>query len=198
MEGSDPLVALKTDIETAVSPLPEAEWNRFVEQATELSVKKNTVILRQTEICREVLYITDGIAASEYVVEGRNIISRFFQKGNFCTNLISATTGRLDCDNLISITPLQALSITFNTFNEYYHEASVIGRFVREKIMQTIFEDKIITSSKTLLTNEELDQFIRETYPEIIRRVPSKYIAQFIGITPESYSRLLKRQLQKS
>ena len=53
-------------------------------------------------------------------------------------------------------------------------------------------------SSKTLFTNEALDQFIRETYPEIIRRVPSKYIAQFIGITPESYSRLLKRQLQKS
>ena len=75
---------------------------------------------------------------------------------------------------------------------------STIGRFIREKTMQTIFEDKIITSSKTLLTNEELDQFIRETYPEIIQRVPSKYIAQFIGITPESYSRLLKRQLQKS
>ena len=198
MERSDPLAVLKTDIETSVSLVPDAEWNRFVEQTTELSVKKNAVILRQTEICREVLYITDGIAASEYVVDGRNIISRFFQNGNICTNLISATKARPDCDNLISITPLQALSIPFNTFNEYYHGTSVIGRFVREKILQTIFEDKIITSSKTLLTNEALDQFIRETYPEIIRRVPSKYIAHFMGITPESYSRLLKRQLQKS
>ena len=113
MERPDPLVALKAEIETSVSPMPDAEWNRFVEHATELSVKKKVVILSQTEICREVLYITDGIAASEYVIEGRIIISRFFQKGNICRNLISAATARPDCDNLISITPLQAVSIPF-------------------------------------------------------------------------------------
>jgi hypothetical protein len=126
--------------------VPDAKWNRFVEQTTELSVKKNVVILRQTEICREVLYITDGIAASEYVVEGRNIISRFFQKGNICTNLISATTARPDCDDLISITPLQAISVPFDIFIAYYHGTSFISRFVREKILQTIFEDKILTN----------------------------------------------------
>jgi CRP-like cAMP-binding protein len=198
MEKSDLLVTLKADIETSVSRVPDADWNRFVKQTTELSLKKNSVIFRQTEICREVLYITDGITASEYVVDGRNVIVRFFLKGNFCTNLISAMTTRAGYENIISITPVQALSIPLNIFFEYYHEPSTIGRFLREKVLQTLLEDKIITSSKTLLTNEALDQFIRETYPEIIRRVPSKYIAQFIGITPESYSRLLKRQLQKS
>ena len=198
MERAEPFIFLKKDIETIVSSVPEAEWNRFVAQTKELSVKKNTVIFKQTEICQEILYITDGIAASEYVIEGRNIITRFFLEGNICTNLISAVKARLDYDNLVSMTALKAISIPFKTFYEYYHGDSVISRFVREKALQNFVEDKIITSSKTLLTNEELDQFIRDTYPEIIRRVPSKYIAQFIGITPESYSRLQKRQLQKS
>ena len=198
MERSDPFAVLKKDVETTVSHIPEAEWNQFVEQATIMSVKKKTIIFRQTEICREILYITDGIAATEYVVDGRNIITRFFLKGYFCTNLISVTSSQLCYDNIISITALQAISISFNTFLEYYHGTSTISRFVREKVLQTLVEEKTILSSKTLLTKEELDQFIRETYPEIIRRIPSKYIAQFMGITPESYSRLLKRQQEKS
>lgn len=198
MENLELLAALKADIEKTVSTAPEAEWRRFANQATGLSVKRNRVILRQTDICKDVLYIVKGIAASEYVVDGKAVISRFFQPGDICTNVISAVAARPDCDNMISLTTLQAISIPLDIWLEYYHEPSVIGRFIREKVLKIIVEDKTIVSSKTLLSSEELDRFIREAYPEIIRLVPSKYIAQFMGITPEAYSRLLKRTQKKS
>ncbi len=198
MEILRPLTQLKDAIETILSPVPDKEWRRFLKTAKNISKKKYDVIFRQTEICREVIYLTDGIAASEYVLDGRSSINRFFLKGSFCTNLISLATGQPDCDNIISLTALQGVIVPVEIFIEYYNEDSTIGRFIRDKVLQTLVEDKSITSAKTLLTKDALDQFIRDTYPEVISRIPSKYIAQFMGITPEAYSRLLKRRLQKT
>lgn len=184
---------LKSDIEKNVAPVPDAEWKSFMHQAKVLSFKRNQVVLHQTEICREILYIVDGVAASEYVVDGQVIISRFFQAHDFCTNMVSIATNAPGCDNIISLTPLHLLSIPINTFLEHYNGTSIIGRYMRDKVLFTLLHDKMITSSKTMLRAEDLDKFIRDTYPDIIQKVPSKYIARFMGITPEAYSRLRRR-----
>lgn len=177
--------------------MPDGEWRDFIGRARGLSFKKNRVVLHQTEICREILYIVSGIAASEYVVDGQVIISRFFQAHDFCTNMISIASNSPSCDNIISLTPLHLLSIPIDAVLEHYNGPTVIGRYIRDKILLTLLHDKTILSSKTMLSAEDLDQFIRENYPEIVREVPSKYIAQFMGITPEAYSRLLRRMQKR-
>lgn len=105
MDTINPLSALKMDIEKTVSNISESEWNEFGVNVTEISVRKNRTILKQSEICREVLCIVDGIAASEHIVDGKSIIARFFQKGEFCTNVIIAMTATTGAHDIISLTP---------------------------------------------------------------------------------------------
>ena len=198
METMNPLSTLKMDIEKTVSIISESEWNEVGVNIIEMTVRKGKIILKQSEICREVLRIVDGIAASEHVVDEKSVIVRFFQKGEFCTNVISALTATTGAHSIISLTPLQAVSIPFELFMELYHRPSVIGQYIREKVMQTIFEDATIISAKTICTSETLDQLLRDNYPEIISRVSDRYIAQFIGITPETYSRMQKRRHERS
>ncbi len=195
---TEELKALKSDVESLVNSVPEDEWEDFADKATRLTVKKNRVIFPQQEICRKIIFLVEGVTASECVVDDRSTITRFFLPGNFCTNIVSAFTSQPGPDKVFSITAVDALCFSVDRFMKYFHGNSAISRYIREKFLQTIIEDKRIFSSKTLLTSDGLDKFLREIFPEIIRQVPGKYIAKFMGITPEAYSRLLKRRLQKS
>lgn len=44
------------------------------------------------------------------------------------------------------------------------------------------------------LSSEEMLQYMREQYPQMLQQVPSKYIADFLGISPQWLSKL-KRQM---
>ncbi|MEO0472984.1 MAG: Crp/Fnr family transcriptional regulator, partial [Bacteroidota bacterium] len=69
-----------------------------------------------------------------------------------------------------------------------------IGVFLRKKILEHLIEAKNFISMKTSTSTEAQYGFLESAYPEIIKHTPSKYIAAFIGITPEALSRFLKQR----
>ena len=81
---------LKADCAAHAIQIPAGEWAELAEHFSPRTFKKKSVLISQTEICDEVYYLADGILASEFVVDDRSVISRFFRKGNFCTNVVSA------------------------------------------------------------------------------------------------------------
>lgn len=180
------------------SHVPENEIDTFLLDSNYVTYLKNSVIFHQTEICDKVLIITDGIAAAETAMEEKAIITRFFQKGDTCINIISAFTGELGVDNIISLTPVRGVLIDIDIFLKTYHSDTKLGRFLREYLLKDMVEYKKLTSAKILYSSDRLDLFLRELYPEVISRVASKYIAMFMGITPEAYSRLLGKRIHKS
>ncbi|MEO1217918.1 MAG: cyclic nucleotide-binding domain-containing protein [Bacteroidota bacterium] len=185
---------LMREIEKSIQSGIHADWEEFSSKLSVEQASKREVILRQTEICDKVIYIVEGIAASEYNIDDKNIISRFFQPGNLCTNLISATTKTIQSDNVIAITKLKYLSIPLDYFmNSYLHDDK-LGVFFRKKILEHLIEAKNFISIKTSTNTEVQYTFLESNYPEIIKNTPSKYIAAFIGITPEALSRFLKQR----
>ena len=74
----------------------------------------------------------------------------------------------------------------------YLHDEK-IGGFFRMKILEHLIEAKNFISIKTSTNTEVQYSFLESNYPEIIKHTPSKYIAAFIGITPEALSRFLKQ-----
>jgi len=185
---------LKLEIEKYVQGKIDAEWEEFSSHLLVKTASKREIILRQTEICDKVIYILEGIAASEYNKEAKFIISRFFQSGNLCTNLVSATSNTLESDNVIAITNMKYLVMSYDYFMNLYLYSDKIGIFLRGKILEHLIEAKNFISMKTANTTEVQYSFIEDNYPEIIAKTPSKYIAAFIGITPEALSRFLKQR----
>lgn len=156
--------------------------------------KKNTILFHQTQISKDVFMITEGIIAVQSVIDDKEIISRFFTAGDACMNVTNTISGELGIDNLISMTEISGFRIPFSKFIELYHSPTDLGRFIREKILEEIASSKDITSAKIMYKSNDLDLYLRSNHPEIIRDVPSKYIAMFMGISPEAYSRLLSKR----
>lgn len=187
--------ALKTEIEQYLDQILAQEWADFAANIQVKTAQKRETILRQSEVCTEVLYLLDGIAASEFNTREKYIISRFFQPGNFCSNLVSAVTQTIQPDNVVAITRLSYVSIPFANFMELYLHSDSIGLYIRKKMMELLVEDKHFISLKTTTSTTDQYIFMEQHYPEILQQTPARYIAAFMGITPEALSRFLKSRL---
>ncbi len=186
---------LKLEIEQYIQGGVDIEWQEFSAKLSFHTASKREIIFRQTDICDKVIYILEGIAASEYNKEDKGIISRFFQAGNLCSNMISAVSQTIESDNVIAITKVKYAAMPFNYFLKSYLYSDQIGVFLRKKILDHLIEAKNFVSIKTTGSTEAQYSYLEENYPEIIEKTPSKYIAAFIGITPEALSRFLKQRI---
>lgn len=189
------LDVLKQEIQAYHIRLLDSHWDELSDNFSERIFKKRSDIFKQTEVCQSILYVTEGIAASQYIDDGETVITRFFRKGNFCTNLVSASSNSLGSDNVIAITDVKGICMPFRIFHKLYLHSNTLGLFIRKKMMENNIEAKNFISIKTISNIEKKYQFLEEHYPEIIRDTPSKYIANFFGITPEWLSRFLKNRM---
>ncbi len=186
---------LKLEIEQYIQAKIDTEWKEFSSHLTVNTASKREIIFRQTEICDSVIYVLEGIAASEWNEEDKVVISRFFQAGNLCSNMISAVSKTIKSDNIIAITNVKYIAMPFDYFMNLYLYSDKIGIFLRKKILEHLIEAKNFISIKTATVTEVQYSFMEEEYPEIIAKTPSKYIAAFMGITPEALSRFLKKRI---
>lgn len=190
----DRIREFEQELKASVPSILELEWNNFLKSVKVCAARRREVLLPQTEVCNQVLYLMSGILASEYRFEEKAVITRFFQKGNFSSNIVSAESQSLAEDTLLAITDVNYISIPFDLFIHLYLHSSSIGLFIRKKIIQNSIENKKFTTIKTISSTEKKYTFLEENYPDIIRHTPSKYIANFIGISPEALSRFLGKR----
>lgn len=186
---------LKQQVEAYAQTSIATEWDDFSANLTHKKAAKREMILRQTDVCDEVIYILEGVAASEYNEGDKRIISRFFQAGNLCSNMVSAATQSIQSDTVMAITQVSYLTIPLEYFTHSYLHSHEIGIFFRKKILAHLIEAKNFITIKTSTSTEVQYAFLEQHYPEIIKHTPSKYIAAFMGITPEALSRFLKHRM---
>ena len=191
------LELLKKDILQNQINLSDSEWISFQKNVMPVAIKKGTIIFSSTEVCKHILFITEGFTASEYLNDGNYILSRFFQKGNLCTNLISMLNEKVSNDQLIAVTNVKGILIPSQLFMEHYLNSDKLGQYVRQKVIATLMEDKYFISIKTISGTRAKLTFLQKKYPEILLQVPWKYIAAFMGVTPAWLSRILKNNKTK-
>ena len=189
--------SLKAEILKYCPDLSEEEWNSFQPRISIVSYKKGTTIFPSTEVCKHILFIKEGIVASQYQSKEDFVISRFFKSKGLATNIVSLLSDQLDNDRLFAITPVQGVLISKSLFLENYLSAKKIGQYFRKRLLEVIVEDKQFITIKTISKVPAQLAFLQEHYPEVLLEAPWKYIANFMGVTPAWLSRVLKSDPRK-
>ncbi|RNC80200.1 MAG: Crp/Fnr family transcriptional regulator [Winogradskyella sp.] len=87
---------------------------------------------------------------------------------------IVARTGKADFENLLD------KHQEFNTF------------FIKD-ILNKFIKLNEVRSHSLVYNSEDYIRYLKKEYPIIFSRIPAKHIAHFLGVTPEWYSKLLKK-----
>jgi len=159
-------------------------------------VKSNAVLLARGKVCAHVYFVVEGCFVCRYINEHQGTAKTI----NFYTDDLHPFMACID--SFFSQTPthceLRAVSdaivVAFpkSALDPLLAADEALRRFYDSVVIQALTEENELKLKLIAYSSEELYRYIVQDLPMVIRKVPSKYIAEFMGISPEWLSKLKK------
>jgi len=161
------------------------------------SYKKNEIIFTEGKISNEIYFVTKGCVRLYYNVDGKDRTAFFYTEGQFICAGESFTYGVPAKENFQAIEDVDMYIFDKSSYEELMKVSSkfeLIARIATEN--ELIYCQSMIASFVTKSAEERYVELL-ETNSELFQRVPQQYIASFLGVSPETLSRIKKRVFTK-
>ncbi len=158
-----------------------------------LTLKKKQFLIQEGAPCKFIAFIVKGAIRHYHIKDGEEKSCDLSLENTFITEFKSFNTGipsnitfqALEATSLLTISKKHLLEL-YEKFPKY----ETFGRIITEQIVSRTTE-----IAMSLLADKPEERYLKllEDKPEIFQRIPLKYIANFLGVSPESLSRIRKR-----
>lgn len=179
--------------------VPDDEAEMILNSFQSKKIKRNEIVLCAGDVAHEVFFIEKGSLCQFYVDEqGNERICNFCFENDFITDLESFSQQVGSSSSIKALEATQAYVIRCIQLVELLEQSLAISNFFRVAVENVA--TKSIRRTKSLLSYSPEKQFLEllETKSDIFQRVSQRLIAQYLGIAPESLSRIRKRMYIQS
>jgi CRP-like cAMP-binding protein len=175
----------------------QSEINAIIENTHVESFKKGTTILKEGEVCTKCYFVLSGCVRQYQLVNGEEKTTAFFIEGQAAVLYSSYLEGR-PSEYYLSCVEDSILTIGTREQEQKLHKQYPKLEYLIHTLMPQDY-GKVQDRLALMINNnpEERYQILMKTQPELLGRVPLNQIASYIGVTPESFSRIRKRILKK-
>ncbi len=177
----------------SIVSLNKEEETTFLNILEVKQFKKKDYLLREGQVCNKITFLNKGSARLFYNVEGTEKTIQFFFENSWHTDYASFLTGKPTIENLQALEDTEVVQFLKNDLQKLYKD---IPKF--ERVGRVFAENAFLSVSQLnqMKTNEEPERRylnLLKKRPELIQRIPQHYIASYLGIQPETLSRIRKR-----
>lgn len=161
-------------------------------------LRKKQFLLNEGEVCRHVGFVNSG-CLREYTIDnkGTEHIVQFAIEDWWVSDLNSFLSGKPTEYNIDALEDSEVLLLEKSSRDELLVECPKMERFFRILIESNhIANHQRIVDSLSASAEEKYLKFIA-TYPKLFELVPQNQIASYLGITPQSLSRIRKELSQQ-
>ena len=176
-----------------ISPMCDSDWNFFSSKLEEIKLKKNTVLLQNGKVENYLYFISKGIIRLYVPRVESDLTFGFLFENEFVTGYDSFLSGTPSEYKIETLTESKLWRISKKNLDEVYKitkKGNIIGRKMAENMFLIKSKREISFLSKTA-EERYLDLF--SDRPKLLQKIPLKYIASYIGVTPQALSRIRKR-----
>ena len=173
--------------------LNEVEKKFFVSMLKNRSLKRKEFLYRAGEHHDALTFVSKGCLRTYSTdPQGNEHIVMFSPENWWCADMASFLTGKPAAYSIDTLLPADVWGITNTNLEKLYKEIPVFERFFRMLFQNAfiIYQNRI-TGNLSLKAEQRYKQFIK-TYPGLQSRIPQKYIASYLGVTPEFFSGMKK------
>lgn len=162
------------------------------------SLKRKEMLLQEGDICRHSTFVIDGCLRS-YTLDKNGIehVLAFASADWWIADLYSFFSQRPGNLYIEANQPSEVLQISKTDQEQLYLDIPKFERFFR-----ILIENSLVSNQQRLLDNLSLPAQERyrnfcQRHPSLVNNLPRKQIASYIGVTPEFFSKMMKKMLRE-
>lgn len=156
-----------------------------------MHAKRGAFLLQPGDICKHVYFIVEG-CLQVYVVdaEGNESTREFYVEDQWTTDVFGFQNQSPSSEYIKCVEPCQLLSIDYSSFQ---HLSQQVPQFaaIYKNILELSYNNTVYRVN-TLMSMDALGRirWLIENKPKIMSPLSSKLIASYLGISPETMTRL--------
>lgn len=183
---------------TATIPLTLEDKTLGEEYFESITAPKTKILARQGRPPSHLYFIKEGFLRLFYVNEKDvEVTTRISGPGEFITSYLSYIHQKPAKVSTQAITDVELLGVRTDGLQALIEKSMYWKQFSLIIFEQAIEKIEQRADDLATLTATERYQKLLLYYPSILQQVPIQYIASFLGMKPESLSRIRKKILEK-
>ncbi|MHC5310041.1 Crp/Fnr family transcriptional regulator [Myroides sp. LJL116] len=159
----------------------------------QVSYPKGHILLRANYVEKNIYFIQKGIVRAYAPLEQQDVTFWFGEEGQAILSMRSYVESEKGYENIELLEDCELYEIQIATLTNLYNQDIHIANWGRRLAERELLKlESRLVSFELLSAKERYDEFIAKS-PSLLQRVPLKYIASYLGITPVSLSRVRKK-----
>lgn len=170
--------------------ISESEWEFIASRLEVKTYKKKEFLIKSNTIENKIYFILEGVIRMFIDLPEKDITVDFGFPNNFISSYSSFLTQNPSVSCIQSLTKSKVIYITREDLDEIYKQTKVgesIGRIFAEEFFR--YKSKRELSFLIESPTERYLNLVKEQQ-QLIQEIPQKYLASYIGITPQALSRI--------
>ena len=186
---------LKEKIQSVI-PVNDKLWHAIESEWEEIHIKKGDKLVRYGELNKKIFFVASGSLEISMILNDGSAKSVWFFLDEIFNVATTQDSAFMDQPTKYEITALEdsiLLRSDCRIMDETIEEFPELYKFKAEDILHDFITMNEIRNHIISLKPLDFLKYLSENYPSVLKRVPDKNIANFMGITPEWYSKLKKK-----
>ena len=179
-------------------PLTDEQFDLIKNQFTQRKLKKYETLIRAGEVAKFGIFVASGCLRT-YTIDnkGKEHILQFSVENWWTGDLNSFVTSTPTIYNIDALEDSEVLLFSDAAMQKVMSYVPAMAEYYQSGLQKsTSAKNERIVASLSATAEERYDSFLK-TYPTIAQRVPQHMIASYLGISPETLSRIRKQHSVK-
>lgn len=174
--------------------IPNNQLDEFVNLFTFVKFPKHSIIISPNNSNHKFYYILNGLVRIYYKAEDKEITSDFKEPNSFFVNGYTLFTGLPNIDYHEALEDTYCLAANYTDIeklSDKYHSIEHLGR----KMVESYYSEYLKTNyNKLFLSADERYEIFTKERGQLMNKVLLRHVASYLGIKPETLSRLRAKQ----
>jgi CRP/FNR family transcriptional regulator, anaerobic regulatory protein len=172
--------------------IPDDDAKLIASCFTTRTYEEGAVLFKENSICKELFFIYDGVLRIATIGETGNDVTFFFLYENaLCCILESFLNQTIAGESIIAACPVTTGVISRTELDQLYVQLPYLQPLITQVSQQQLIH-KIALRNSYFSLQDAASRYkvFLEKQPSVALRVPLNSIASYLGITPQSLSRI--------